>query len=371
MNILAHQQDRAWIEINKAALLHNLKQLENAADGSKIMAVVKDRFYGMGLEAVLILQSVGVDHFAVATIDEALQLRFIGVNKPILILGATAEERFIELHHYDLIQSLVTPTLCDQLIEFTETHKLPIQVHIKINTGMNRLGLPAMTEKDKEDLVHYYTHPYLKVRGTFTHLLASDQFDKRGDQMCRLQLERFDQVLAFLKEQNLPIGHTHVFNSSGIERYGKEFRFDYCRPGLYFAGTKAFPGYRNSFSLKARIAMIKALLPDDQIGYGYENTIKRPTKVATISIGYGDGLQRRLPGVGYQVFANRKACPILGRICMDLLMIDVSHVPEIAVGDPVTFIGDAFILEDMARLLGTIPNEVMTQFTSRLPRIVV
>ncbi len=368
MNDLKHQTDRAWIEINARHLEHNLKQLEQAASGSKIMAVVKDRFYGLGIDAVILLQTLGVDHFAVATIDEALELRFVGISKPILILGPTSADRFLELYHYDLIQSILTPELGDQLKSFTELHKIKLKVHIKINTGMNRLGLPL---QDQQEITTYYTHPYLQVLGTFTHLLAADQFDQHGDRMCRLQLERFQQFLDFLENQQLDAGHTHVFNSAGILRYGQEFQFDYCRPGLYFAGTKTFAGFKTAFSLKARIAMIKQLSAKQQIGYGYENQLQQATTVATISIGYGDGLRRRLATLGYKPIIENTPCPILGRICMDLLMVDVQALSSPKVGDEVLLIGEPFTLEEMAELLGSIPNEVMTQFSGRIPRILV
>ena len=371
MNDLKHQTDRAWIEINASHLEHNLKQLEQAATGSKIMAVVKDRFYGLGIDAVILLQTLGVDHFAVATIDEALQLRFVGISKPILILGPTSADRFLELYHYDLIQSILTPQLGDQLKAFTELHKIKLKVHIKINTGMNRLGLSVQNTQDQQEITSYYTHPYLQVLGTFTHLLAADQFDQHGDEMCRLQLERFQQFLDFLEKQQLEAGHTHVFNSSGIMRYGQEFQFDYCRPGLYFAGTKVFAGFKTAFSLKARIAMIKRLSAKEQIGYGYENQLNQATTVATVSIGYGDGLQRRLAALGYKPFIDNTPCPILGRICMDLLMVDVQALSSPRVGDEVLLIGEPFTLEEMADLLGSIPNEVMTQFSVRIPRILI
>lgn len=364
-------QERAWIEVDAQKLEHNLHRLEQSAFPSKIMAVVKDQFYGMGMEAIIHLQDLGVDHFAVATIEEALQLRFTGISKPILILGYTPSHRFLELYQHDLIQSIVSHDLGESLSQFAQQHRLVIKVHIKINTGMNRMGLVADTKHDREQIVRYYNDPNLSVLGTFTHFIASDQYDQIGDDLCRLQISKFNQFLNYLQAKDIKSGVTHVHNSAAVERYGQEFVYDYCRPGLFFAGTNTAEDYQNSFVLKARVVMVKSIEAHSQIGYGYENKVEKATKVATISIGYGDGLRRNLITTGFKPRINGIACPILGRICMDLLMLDVSSIEDIKVGDIVSFIDDQFSLDDIAALLGTIPNEVMTQFTRRVPRVLI
>ena len=364
-------QDRAWIEIDAQKLEHNLRKIENAANGSKVMAVVKDQFYGMGMDTIVHLQNLGVDHFAVATIDEALQLRFGGISKPILILGSTEQARFLELHQYDLTQSIVTHDLGKNLLDFAEKHQIQIKTHIKINTGMNRLGLKADNNSDYQKIKGYYQNEFLKVLGTFTHLLAADQYDDEGDRVCRLQLERFNQFLEHLQSEQINPGITHVYNSAGIERYSQEFVYDYCRPGLFFSGTKTVSGYEICFSLKAKIAMVKEVKAKSQVGYGYENKINKTSKIATVSIGYGDGLRRNLFKTNYRPRVHNQACPLVGRICMDLLMIDVSQVKSVKVGDVVDLIDENFSLEEVAELLDTIPNEIMTQFNKRLPRILV
>lgn len=353
--------DRAFLEVNVDALKHNVQKIEESIGRSKIMGVVKDQCYGLGMDAVFVLQEMGIDFFAVATLDEAIQLRGIGIFQPILIFGYTHPERFDELIEFDLIQTAVSVDYFMDLVHFNK----PIKTHLKINTGMNRLGIP-----DDSDLVaSLFAYEGVTICGIYTHLLSSDQ-PGIGHEKSLDQMKRFDELLVQLDRLGLDYGLTHVHNSAGIFYFGESHVYDYVRPGLLLADSSGFDGYRDVVSLKARVAMVKEVKAGENVGYGIEHVLAQDTRVATVMIGYGDGLQRRLFKTGFQLRVNGVLRPLIGRICMDQLLVDVGTV-EVKQGDLVELIHDQFTVDQMAELLETIPNEILTQFQPRIERVLV
>lgn len=350
--------DRAWLEIDTAALLNNYQQIQNHVGRSKIMAVVKDVFYGLGIDSVLALQEHGVDFFATATIGEALELRHSGIDTDILILGYTHPSRFIELVQNDFTQTILSYEYGLKIADFHQK----IKTHLKVNTGMNRLGISYL-EKDKiEDLYNR-----LDISGIFSHLLASDEYSDEANQFTQTQIQRLDETIEYLESKGINVGFTHLYNSYGCIRYG-EHAYDYCRPGLIFVGCPDAPNFMNTLFLKARVAMVKTVSEGQQIGYGITNKVPHDMKVATVTIGYGDGLERRLAQSGFAPSIKGVRTPFVGRMSMDQCVVDVSHIEDVKEGDVVEFLNQEHDVFEMAEALNTIPNEVLTHLMSRLPR---
>ena len=350
--------DRAWLEIDAQALLNNYQQIQNRVGRSKVMAVVKDVFYGLGVDSVLTLQEHGVDFFATATISEALELRHAGIDKNILVLGYTHPSRFIELVQNDLHQTIISYDYGLKIETFHER----IKTHLKINTGMNRLGV---NYKEREKILDLYNR--LEISGVFSHLLASDELTEKGRDVTKLQIQRMDEVVDFLESHNVDVGFTHLHNSYGCLNYG-EYQYDYVRPGLIFVGCPDAKNFQNALTLKARVAMVKDIKKNEQIGYGAENTVPRDMRVATVTIGYGDGLERRLAETDFTPSIGGVACPFVGRMSMDQCVVDVSNVDNVKEGDVIEFLNNEHDVFKMAEALNTIPYEILTHMMSRLPR---
>ena len=205
--------DRAWLEIDAQALLNNYHAIQAHVGRSKVMAVVKDVFYGLGVDNVLLLQENGVDFFATATINEALELRHAGIDQNILILGYTHPSRFIDLVENDLHQTIVSKDYAQEIADYPDR----IKTHVKINTGMNRLGIRF---DDLEGIKELFENKKLNILGIFSHLLAADEYTDEANKMNDLQIERFDSVLTFLDQNHINYGLTHMYNSYGCLRYG-------------------------------------------------------------------------------------------------------------------------------------------------------
>lgn len=355
--------DRAWLEIDSAALLNNYQQIQNHVGRSKVMAVVKDIFYGLGKDSILLLQEHGVDFFATATISEALELRQIGIDQNILILGYTHPSRFRELAQNDLHQTIVSYEYGLEIAAFSKT-QTPLKTHLKINTGMNRLGIHF---NEKEKMLDLYKNPDLNITGIFSHLLAADEYSDEANLMSDTQIKRFDEVIHYLEAKHINPGLTHLYNSYGALRFGQH-AYDYCRPGLIFVGCPDADGFQNCLSLKARIAVIKDVKKGQQIGYGINQKLDRDCTVATITIGYGDGLERRLNQTNFAFSYRGHQLPLLGRMCMDQMMVDVSGIDEIKAGDYIEILNGKHDVYAMAKALNTIPNEILTHLMARLPR---
>lgn len=357
--------DRAWIEVNQENLLSNLELIQKSAGRSKIMAVVKDNCYGLGLDAILLLQEQGVDFFATATISEAITLREAGIDQNILILGYTDPRRFNELVQYQLHQTLISKEYALEIADYSSKHQ-PIACHLKINTGMNRLGIKY---DELDEMISLYQNDNLNITGIFSHLFVADELNDEGEELTLLQINRFKEVIKLLEQNNINVGLTHLYNSYGLLFYSDTEQFDYCRPGLIFNGCADYPGFKNVLTLKAKIVMVKEVLEDQYVSYGFVGHLDAPKKIATVGIGYGDGLERRLNQTDYSFTVNNQLVKPLGRMCMDILMVDVTEVDNVKAGDVVELINDKHTVFDMAKALDTIPYEILTHLMGRLPRL--
>lgn len=360
------------LEVNIDAMIHNLNYFRAKLEyKTKLVAMVKATGYGTGdFEIAQMLQHQGVDYLAVAFADEGVILRERGITMPIMVLNADADsfglmvENCLEPEIYSL-HSLKT---FSQALERQGVAKYPI--HIKLDVGMHRLGF---VESEIDDLIiTLQNESRVSVKSLFAHLSCADMAQK--DEYTRGQIAKFDHMSSRIAS-SLPYKTTrHLANSAAIERF-PESHFDMCRLGLglYGFGYIHNQDLRPVSTLKSRIVQIKQLDEGDIVGYGAAGNITRPTTIATIPVGYADGLNRHLGSGTWSMLVNGVTAPIVGRICMDSCMIDITDAGEVAEGDEVVVFSPAKgnNIEDMAKVLNTIPYEIMTLISGRVKRIYI
>ncbi|WP_312730472.1 membrane-bound serine racemase VanT [Enterococcus sp.] len=355
---------RATKEFSAPALLHNLQEIKRLIPAkTKVMAVVKADAYGCDAQLVArTLERVGVDFFAVATIEEAIELRRAGIKSRLLILGYTSAQRVKELNRYSLIQTIVSEAHGQALAR----SGLPIECHLAVDTGMHRLGVAP----DLETVRMLYALPSLKITGIFSHLGSSDQLDTASILRTQAQITCFDDLLAGLSARNIAYGLTHLQSSYGILNY-PEKQYDYVRPGILLTGSLSVPNEPTKQKINVQpILTLKALLVDkktvasgEAIGYGLATVFDRPTTIGIVSIGYGDGVPRTLSNQGFQLSYQGVLLPQIGLVCMDILLIDLTDYPELAVESSLEVISDWTTTADQAQ---TITNELISRLGSRI-----
>ena len=382
-----HETDRAWISIDKENLLHNVKELRRLSGaGCALMPVVKANAYGHGDVLVCrILQDAGIRDYCVASVDEGIRLRQAGISGQILILGYTHPDGFAELMHYRLTQTAVDLDCAGRLSVYagkvncgrTAGNRDTIAVHVGVDTGMHRLGIPY----DRTDLIEkVWGLPDLRVTGLFSHLCVSDGLTDAEEKYTREQIQRFDQAADYLHKKSIRGFKCHIQGSYGLLTY-PEYSYDLSRPGIALYGclssaddrVRASVSLKPVLSLKARAASIKELPAGESAGYGLTYTADSTRRIAIVSVGYADGIPRSLSNFGEALVRGRKI-PVIGRICMDQLTLDVTDVPGILPGDEVVLIGSSgecrLTAEDMAGKAGTITNEILSRLGGRLRRVV-
>ena len=373
------QNYRAWVEIDLAAIKHNIRSLKSlVSDSTELLAVVKADAYGHG--AIAVSQAVleaGATWLGVATIIEGVQLRNAGITAPILIMGATNspdEMKAIAKHR-------LQPTICTieqaQLFNTTLEDSInPLLVHLKIDTGMSRLGTDWRSAKDFIKIVH--SLPYLKIHSIYSHLATADELDQS---ILHLQHQRFKQVINIVKESNIQPILMHFANTAGMMT-DQNLHYDLVRCGLGVYGFYPAPHLRESFKsllslcpamqVKARITQVKNIEAGTGISYGYSFIASRDMQIATVAIGYADGVPRGLSNQLFVKVGDRQAAQV-GTITMDQCLIDVTDIPDVKVGDIVTILGNS---EDnnadrWAETMNTIAWEILCGFKHRLPRLII
>ncbi|MBF0012007.1 membrane-bound serine racemase VanT [Enterococcus casseliflavus] len=355
---------RATKEFSAPALLHNLQEIKRVIPSTtKVMAVVKADAYGCDAKTVAgTLERAGVDFFAVATIEEAIELRRAGIKSRLLILGYTSAQRAKELNRYSLIQTVVSEAHGQALARTG----LPIECHLAVDTGMHRLGVAP----DLETVRKLFALPSLKITGIFSHLGSSDLLDTASILRTQAQITCFDDLLAGLSARNIAYGLTHLQSSYGILNY-PEKHYDYVRPGILLTGSLSVPNEPTKQKINVQpILTLKALLVDkktvaagEAIGYGLATVFDRPTTIGIVSIGYGDGVPRTLSNQGFQLSYQGVLLPQIGLVCMDMLLIDLTDYPELAVESSLEVISDWTTTADQAQ---TITNELISRLGSRI-----
>lgn len=367
---------RAWRELDLDALRHNGSVLQSRlSPGCELMAVVKADGYGHGARAVArSLQKSGVRAFAVACLAEGIALRRAGVGGLILILGYTPPEEVPLLRRWRLTQAVADEEHGAALNAVGK----PVRVHLAIDTGMRRLGVPA---EDTAALSRLYGMRQLNIGGIFSHLCVSDQpEDRSAADYTQGQLARFYRAAEWLRANGFDPGALHIQASGGILHLPPQ-PCAYARAGiaLYGVGSGGAAdaveaGLRPVLSLRARVACVRQLRPGEAAGYGLAFRAERDTRLAVLSIGYADGLPRELAQNGGRVLLHGRSCPMAGRMCMDQLLVDVTGVPGVRAGDAATLIGRdgglTIRAEEVARRCGTITNELLSRLGHRVAQVV-
>lgn len=369
-------KNRTWAEINLDALAHNMKEIRRiTSPTAKIMAVVKADAYGHGVvQTTKTLIENGADYLGVACVDEAKQLRRAGIQLPILILGATSEVNSIDLVEYSLMPTVFSAEFAKTLSQTAQKLNKTIKIHIKLDSGMSRIGF--VTDVDDmaltDEILNIAALPNLEIDGIFSHFSTSDEVNGG---YTDLQFKRFIRVCELLSQKGLDIPTRHIANSAAIMMH-PHTHLDMVRAGIILYGL--YPSLevdRSKIDLmpvmtvKSKITMIKTLDSDRGVSYGKTYITNRKTKIATVPIGYADGYTRLLSGKA-KMIANNTIVPVIGRICMDQCMIDVTSVNTINTGDEVIVFGaDLITADDLAMRINSINYEIVCMISMRIPRI--
>lgn len=374
---------RTWAEIDLDAVKQNFQAVRRAVNpNAKVCCVVKADAYGHG--AVRMAQeyeALGADWFAVSNLEEALQLRLSGIGKPILVLGFTPAEQAKALAEHHISQCVYSSDYAEGLSRYAQEAGVTVKIHVKIDTGMSRLGFYFQDinrdEATVQEVKTACTLPGLYPEGIFTHFAVSDG-GKDGDAFTMRQFGCFKEMIEALLREDVEFEVRHCANSAAIFDYPLS-HLDMVRAGIVIYGLSPSGELRNhpalspALSLRSVVSHVKTVKPGATVSYGRDFAADREMKIATVPVGYADGYPRRLSPGGAQVLIHGRRCPILGRICMDQLMADVSHLDGVKIGDPVTLIGrdgeEELTADQLAAWEGTINYEVVCALSKRVPRV--
>lgn len=369
---------RTWAEIDTDALKHNFNEIRKITNSkSKIMAVVKADAYGHGSEEVAKeLIDCGADCFAVACVDEGIQLRKSGIDLPVLVLGASPDEDDEYLINYSLMPTVFSYEHAAVLSKKACKLKKEIKIHIKLDTGMSRIGYVAGVDDEAltDEIIKISKLPNLTIDGIFSHFSTSDEADKS---YTLSQFEKFTKVCDLIEKKGLKIPVKHIANSAAIMMY-PQTHLDMVRAGIILYGLypsedvdRAKIDLKPVMTLKSKITMIKTLDSGCGVSYGKTYITDRKTKIATVPIGYADGYTRMLSGKA-KMAVNDKIVPVIGRICMDQCMIDVTSVNNINTDDEVVVFGsEAVSADNLAMQIGSINYEIVSMISKRIPRVYI
>ena len=379
-----------WAEIDLGALAHNYRELRRiTASSAVMMAVVKADGYGHGAPQVArVALENGAELLAVARMGEAVRLREAGISAPILLFGHSLPAYVEILASQNIRAALNSLDGARSISAEAVRRKTSIKTHIKVDTGMGRLGLLAdeiaiQTDTGEQfnravnDILAISALPGIEVEGIFTHFANADSRDKRH---AMTQLSRFTRLLETLETHSLRVRYRHAANSAAIIEI-PESHLDLVRPGIAQYGL--WPSdevdrqrihLKPVMSIKSRVIHVKEVGAGFAVSYGSTHVTDRPTRIATIPIGYADGYNRILSSNGHMLVKGVRA-PIIGRVCMDLTMIDVGHVPDVSLEDEVVILGsqgdETISADEIAKRVGTINYEIVSSLTSRVPKVYV
>lgn len=365
--------ERSWIELNIENLKHNVRILREAIPPAcELMAVVKADAYGHGACATAtVLNQMEITAFAVATVEEGIQLRKHGIRGEILILGYTDVKRVQDLQKYDLTQTLLDFAYAQAL----NGRNAAVKAHIKIDTGMHRLGISG---EEISAVRKVFEMKNLKICGIYTHLCCADSRLPEDIAFTRRQIDSFYRVTDALKNSGIQLPKLHIQSSYGFLNY-PDLVCDYVRVGIALYGVSSVPdnetvlqpALRPVLALKSRVVLIRFIGKGDSVGYGRTFVAGRDSRIAVIPVGYGDGFPGSLSGKNVSVLVNRQSVPVVGRICMDQLTVDITDAENVKVGDIVTLIGTEeeqnVSAPVVAQRADSISNELLCRLGTRLP----
>jgi len=365
-----------WADIDLAAISHNVHEIRRITSSSaKVMAVVKANAYGHGaVEVSRTALASGADWLGVARTAEGTALRESGIEAPILILGYIPPEQSAEVVRSRLSQAVYTREMALSLAGAAAAEGVKAKIHCKVDTGMGRIGW-AVGPGSEREILELARNPHLEVEGIFTHFAAADAADKK---FTLEQYARFMEMITELRKNGLEIPLRHAANSAAIMEM-PETHFDLVRAGIIVYGL--YPSaevdhgtikLRPAMSLKAKVAHVKNVPAGFKVSYGCTYTTQAPTVIATLPLGYADGYARLLSSRGEALLKGRRA-PVVGRVCMDQVMVDVGHIPGVKAGDEAVLWGrqgeQEVSADEVAAKIGTINYEVVCMVSYRVPRI--
>ncbi len=366
---------RVCANIDLDAICDNIKETRKLIKtGTKIMAVIKADGYGHGAVPIARVLEPLVDWYAVAIVEEGIELRTAGFDKPILLLGYSAIAQLADVVHYDLTQTIFSFEMAEALNEEAKRQGKIVNIHIKLDTGMGRIGYQPTLESIN-DIVRMKSLHNVRIDGLYTHFACADMIDKTS---AKNQLQIFLDFVQKLEQEGIHIPIKHASNSAGIIDL-PEANLDMVRVGISMYGL--YPSnevhkeqllLKPAMELKTHISFIKELEAGYGIGYGSTYVTKKHTKIATIPVGYGDGFPRQLSNRG-RVLVRGQFAPIIGRVCMDQFMIDITDIPDVNEEDVVTLIGHdgnhTITVEELADLVGSFNYEYVCNVGKRVPRV--
>lgn len=362
-----------WAEINLSRLSRNLEAIRSYVKPAKVMIIVKANAYGHGLIEVVKWLSPQADYVGVAVLEEGILLRELGVRSPILVLGGIWGDQVPQYLQHDLTLTSSSVERLEQIDIAAERMNVMAKVHLKIDTGMERIGVHYYSAETLQKATLRCKH--VEVEGIFSHFANSDAIDLKHAQ---LQLDRFHEVLQFYEKNSLPTPMRHMANSAAILQL-KESHMDMVRPGIMLYGVYPNAQVKQTVSIepvlawKSRVVYFKVVRAGDPVSYGSTWQSDHPVRVVTVPVGYGDGYFRSLSNQA-QVLIRGKKYPQVGRVCMDQMMVNI-EADSAFNGDEVTLIGEAenerISAQDLADWAGTIPYEILTNINTRVPRVYV
>ena len=367
---------RCYAEISLEAIGHNIREVKKRLpEGVKLLGVVKANAYGHGAVPVASYLENQVDYFATATIEEAVELRENGISAPILILGYVSPSQYGDLVEYDITQTIDSYAQALALEKEAARQNRKAKAHLAVDTGMTRIGF-QVTEHDADEAAKIADLPHIELEGMFTHFSCADQEDKT---YCSMQMEKYDKMTALLAERGVTIPLRHICNSAGIMEFD-DHHFEMVRSGIITYGIYPSEEVKKerldlipALSWKSHVIHVKEVGPGIGVSYGATYVTEKPmTRIATVSAGYADGYPRALSNQGCVLIHGKKA-PIIGRICMDQMMVDVTDIPDVQVEDVVTLVGtdgdETITIEEIANPAARFDYEMLCDISSRVTRV--
>ena len=367
---------RCYAEISLEAIGHNIREVKKRLpEGVKLLGVVKANAYGHGAVPVASYLENQVDYFATATIEEAVELRENGISAPMLILGYVSPSQYGDLVDYDITQTIDSYAQALALEKEAARQNRKAKAHLAVDTGMTRIGF-QVTEHDADEAAKIADLPHIELEGMFTHFSCADQEDKT---YCSMQMEKYDKMTALLAERGVTIPLRHICNSAGIMEFD-DHRFEMVRSGIITYGIYPSEEVKKerldlipALSWKSHVIHVKEVGPGIGVSYGATYVTEKPmTRIATVSAGYADGYPRALSNQGCVLIHGKKA-PIIGRICMDQMMVDVTDIPDVQVEDVVTLVGtdgdETITIEEIANPAARFDYEMLCDISSRVTRV--
>ena len=366
---------RVYADIDLDAIYENVKNAKALLKkDTKMMAIVKADGYGHGAVEVARQIDELVDAYGVAILEEGIELRKAGFTKPILILGYTPKPLYPAMIRYDIATAVFTMEMAKEISDTAVAMHKNANIHIKLDTGMSRIGF-AITKESKEIIEQIAKLPGIEIKGCFSHFARMDEKDKTK---ANEQFAKFTKMVNALEKDGVDLGIRHISNSAGIME-APEVQMDMVRNGICLYGLypseevqKERLPLKPAMELKAYVSYVKTLEPGVEIGYGGTYTTTKKTRVATIPVGYADGYSRCLSGKGSVLIHGKKA-PILGRVCMDQFMVDITDIDNVCVGDRVTLFGkdgdSCITIEEISAMAHSFNYEFVCDIGKRIPRV--